>query len=75
MYGTPWAASLLVTVLSAVLCVVACAVCPQIADTIIMYTVFAELPGGSGALFSNLVSGAILLTVSATACIILLLPH
>lgn len=45
-YGTPWAASLLVTVLSAVL-----------------YTVFAELPGGSGALFSNLVSGAILLTL------------
>lgn len=36
------------------------------ADTVIMYTVFAELPGGSGALFSNLVSGAILLTVCAT---------
>lgn len=34
-------------------------------DTVIMYTVFAELPGGSGALFSNLVSGAILLTVCA----------
>ena len=28
-----------------------------------MYTVFAELPGGSGSLFANLVSGAILLTV------------
>jgi ATP-dependent Zn protease len=30
-----------------------------------MYTVFAELPGGSGALFANLVNGAILLTVRA----------
>ena len=34
-------------------------------DVIIMYTVFAELPGGSGALFGNLVNGAILLTVRA----------
>lgn len=38
-----------------------------------MYTVFAELPGGSGSLFANLVSGAILLTVrspqyAAAAC-------
>ncbi len=35
-------------------------------DIVIMYTVFAELPGGSGALFGNLVNGAILLTVRAS---------
>ena len=68
MYGTPWAASFLVTVLSAILLVffpflsVAAA---KKNNCINMYTVFAELPGGSGALFANLVNGAILLTVRA----------